>query len=72
MANSAPLLTWVDFNPSMDKSNYIHYKVWDEITYPFQTSTVAVILTTFPFPWPSTFQGSESNDKAQTILGSSS
>ena len=21
-------------------SNYIHYKVWDEITYPFQTSTV--------------------------------
>ena len=22
-------------------SNYIHYKVWDEITYPFPTSTVA-------------------------------
>ena len=21
-------------------SNYIHYKVWDEITYPFLTSTV--------------------------------
>ena len=24
------LLTWFNFNPSMDK-----YKVWDEITYPF-------------------------------------
>ena len=30
------LLTWFNFNPSMDEiSNYIHYKVWDEITYPF-------------------------------------
>ena len=27
------LLAWIDFNPSMDK--YHHYKVWDEITYPF-------------------------------------
>ena len=27
------LLTWFNFNPSMD--NCIHYKVWDEITYPF-------------------------------------
>ena len=28
------LLTWFNFNPSMD--NYdIHHKVWDEITYPF-------------------------------------
>ena len=28
------LLTWINFNPSM--LEYIHYKVWDEITYPFQ------------------------------------
>ena len=41
----APLLvTWFNFNPSMD-SNYIHYKVWDEITYPslnFNGSTIKV------------------------------
>ena len=30
----ALLLTWINFNPSM-KSNCIHYKIWDEITYPF-------------------------------------
>ena len=29
------LLIWFNFNPSMI-SNYIHYNVWDEITYPFQ------------------------------------
>ena len=28
------LLIWFNFNPSMD-NNHIHYKVWDEITYPF-------------------------------------
>ena len=28
------LLTWFNFNPSM-VSNHIHYKMWDEITYPF-------------------------------------
>ena len=28
------LLTWVNFNPSMDKL-YIQYIVWVEITYPF-------------------------------------
>ena len=28
------LLTWIDFNPSIS-NNYIHYKVWDEITCPF-------------------------------------
>ena len=27
------LLTWFNFNPIMD--NYIHYKVCNEITYPF-------------------------------------
>ena len=27
------LLTWINLNLNMD--NYIHYKVWDEITYPF-------------------------------------
>ena len=27
------LLSWFNFNPSMDK--YIHYKLWDYITYPF-------------------------------------
>ena len=29
------LLTWINFNPSMDISYYIHYNVEDEITYPF-------------------------------------
>ena len=28
------LLTWINFNPSMD-NNYMPRKVWDEITYPF-------------------------------------
>ena len=28
------LLTWFNYNPNME-SNYIHYKVLDEITYPF-------------------------------------
>ena len=28
-----------DLNPT-SKTNYIHYKCWDVITYPFQTSTV--------------------------------
>ena len=28
------LLRWFNFKPSWI-SNYIHYKVWDEITYPF-------------------------------------
>ena len=27
------LLSWINFNANMD--DYIHYKVWDEITYPF-------------------------------------
>ena len=38
------LLTWFNFNFSMD-NNYIHYKVWDEITYPlsnFNGCTVEV------------------------------
>ena len=29
------LLTWINFNPSMDISNYMPSKVWDEITNPF-------------------------------------
>ena len=29
------LLKWINFNPSMDISYYIHYNVEDEITYPF-------------------------------------
>ena len=30
------LLTWFNFNPSTAWiSIYIHYKLWDEITYPF-------------------------------------
>ena len=36
-ANLLPvLLTGISFNPNtnMDK-NYLHYKMWDEITYPF-------------------------------------
>ena len=35
------LLTWIYYNLNMDKwfSNYIHYKVWDEIRYPFLNAT---------------------------------
>ena len=29
-----PLRPWLNLNPSMI-SNHIHYKVWEEITYPF-------------------------------------
>ena len=25
--------TWINFNLNLHISNYIHYKVWDEITY---------------------------------------
>ena len=36
------LWAWINYNPTMDK-NHMHYKVWDEINYPFpihsQTST---------------------------------
>ena len=31
----ALLLTWFNFNPSMDKYNHMPCNVWDEITYPF-------------------------------------
>ena len=34
VASPSLLLTWINFNTTMD-NNYIHYKVWDEITYPF-------------------------------------
>ena len=34
------LLAWIHFNQAWT-SNDIHYKVWDEITYQFQTSTIA-------------------------------
>ena len=41
------LLTWVNFNPSMDK--YLHqYNMWDEITDPFPNfngTTVEIIST---------------------------
>ena len=36
LCSVAPLLTWMGFNPSVDK--YVYYmtgEVWDEITYPF-------------------------------------
>ena len=29
------LLTWINFNASVYKYNYIHYKMWVEIAYPF-------------------------------------
>ena len=32
-------LTWINFNRAW-MGNYIHYKVWNEITYPFRNSTV--------------------------------
>ena len=28
-------LTLLNFNPNMDKYLYIHYRMWDVITYPF-------------------------------------
>ena len=38
-----PLLpTWVNFVPSMEK-NYIQYKMWDEITYPFPSFNRATV-----------------------------
>ena len=36
------LLTWFNFNPSMDKY-IINYNVWDEITYPFLNFNGATI-----------------------------
>ena len=35
------LLTWINFNPSMD--NYIHYEGWDEIIYSVPNFNSAVI-----------------------------
>ena len=32
-----PFTSMVKLNPNIDKQ-YIHYKVWDEITYPFLNS----------------------------------
>ena len=37
-----PLLTWINFNPSM-MSNYIHDKVWNQITYPFPNFNSATV-----------------------------
>ena len=34
------LLTWFNFNPSIDGIYIYHENVWDEITYPLQTSTM--------------------------------
>ena len=36
------LLTSIDFNPSTDKE-LRHYKVWDEITYPFPNFNGATV-----------------------------
>ena len=36
-----PLLTWIKFNASMNKK--LHYKVWDEITYPFPNFNGATV-----------------------------
>ena len=35
------LLTWINFILSERISNYIHYKVWDEIIYPFTTDNTS-------------------------------
>ena len=35
------LLTWLKFNPSV--SNYIKYKAWDDITYPFPNFNGATV-----------------------------
>ena len=37
----APLLKWSKLNPSMDK--WLHYKVWDEMTYPSLNFSVAAV-----------------------------
>ena len=37
-----PLLTWINFNPTWI-GNYIHYTVWDEITYPFPNFNGAAV-----------------------------
>ena len=42
MATEAPLLIWINFNPSMDKK-LIHNKVRDEIIYPFPNFSGASI-----------------------------
>ena len=36
------LQTWINFNPAWI-SNYIHFEVWDEITYPFLNFNGAMI-----------------------------
>ena len=45
-AQGSVLPRQVDFNLSIDKqlhSYYIHYKAWDEITYPFPSVDDAVV-----------------------------
>ena len=40
----ALLIIWVNFNPSMGKyTNYIHYNVAGEITYPFPNFNGAAV-----------------------------
>ena len=36
-------LTWVTFNPSIDKFRHIPGKVWDENTYPFPNFNGAAV-----------------------------
>ena len=43
------LLAWINFHLNIDKyviqreSNYMHYKMWDEITYPFPNFQVCTV-----------------------------
>ena len=36
------LLTWINFNPSMDKNHKLS-KVWDEIIYPFLNINICIV-----------------------------
>ena len=40
-AASVPFATGVNLNPRMDK--YVHYRVWNEITYPFPNFNSAAV-----------------------------
>ena len=53
-AQGPPLLTWISFGCSMN-NDYIHYKMWDEITFPFPNSTVQ------PGMWSRTHAGIKVN-----------
>ena len=44
----SPLLTWINFHPSMN--NYSHYKVWGEITNPLPNLSLGMNMKFYPHP----------------------